>query len=74
TLFDGERERVVLSGIAQWYSPADLIGKKVAVVVNLEPAKIRGILSEGMILSSECGDRASVLFVSDDVAEGSRIR
>ncbi len=75
TLFDGERERTVLSGIAQWYQPADLIGKKVAVVCNLAPAKIRGIISEGMILSSDVGeDGASVLFIDDSVPEGSRIR
>ncbi len=74
TLFDGERERTVLSGIAQWYSPEELVGKKVAVVLNLAPAKIRGIKSEGMILSSEVGDEARVVFVDDAVPEGSRIR
>ena len=75
SLFDGERERTVLSGIAQWYKPADLVGKKVAVVCNLVPAKIRGIMSEGMILSSDIGDDgASVVFIDDSVPEGSRIR
>ncbi|MEG1809080.1 MAG: methionine--tRNA ligase [Oscillospiraceae bacterium] len=74
TLFDGERERTVLSGIAQWYVPTDLVGKKVAVVCNLAPAKIRGIMSEGMILSGDIGDAAKVVFVDDSVPEGSRIR
>jgi len=75
TLFDGERERTVVSGIAQWYKPEDLIGKKVAVVCNLAPAKIRGIVSEGMILSSDIGDDgARVILIDDDVPEGSRIR
>lgn len=73
-LFDGERERTVLSGIAKWYSPAELIGKKVALVANLAPAKIRGIISEGMILSSDLGDEARVVFIDDAVPEGSRIR
>ena len=73
-LFDGERERTVLSGIAQWYSPQKLVGKKVALVCNLAPAKIRGIMSEGMILSSDIGDAAKVIFIDDAVPEGSRIR
>lgn len=73
-LFDGERERTVLSGIAQWYKPEELIGKKVALVANLAPAKIRGIVSEGMILSSDMGDAARVVFIDDAVPEGSRIR
>lgn len=75
TVFDGERERSVVSGIAKWYKPQELIGKKVAMVLNLEPAKIRGILSEGMILSSDLGDDgAKVIFIDDSVPEGSRIR
>lgn len=74
-LFDGERERTIVSGIAQWYKPEDLIGKKVATVLNLAPAKIRGIVSEGMILSSDVGENgASVVFIDDSVPEGSRIR
>ncbi len=74
SLFDGERERTVLSGIAKWYSPEELVGKKVALVANLAPAKIRGIVSEGMILSSDLGDEARVVFIDDAVPEGSRIR
>jgi len=78
TVHDGEREREILSGIAEWYQPSELIGRKVAAVLNLKPAKIRGILSEGMILSSDVADsgeeRASVLFIDDSVPEGSRIR
>ena len=73
-LFDGERERTVLSGIAQWYKPEELVGKKVALVCNLAPAKIRGIMSEGMILSSDMGEAAKVIFIDDAVSEGSRIR
>ena len=73
-LFDGERERTILSGIAEWYSPEELVGRKVMVVCNLAPRKIRGIVSEGMILSSDCGDAAKVVFVDDSVPEGSRVR
>lgn len=74
-VFDGERERTVVSGIAKYYAPEQLTGKKVAMVLNLAPATIRGIRSEGMILSSELPDGgASVVFLDDAVPEGCRIR
>lgn len=74
TLFDGERERTVVSGIAQFYSPEELIGKKLACVVNLAPHTFRGIVSEGMLLSSEMPDgKAKVVEIDDSVPEGSRI-
>lgn len=75
-LFDGEKERTILSGIAKDYpDPSFFVGKKVAVVCNLAPAKIRGIVSEGMILSSDLdGDGARTLIIDDDVPEGARIR
>ena len=73
-LFDGERERTILSGIAEWYKPEALVGKKVPVVCNLAPRKIRGVLSEGMILASDCDDTAKVAFIDDAVPEGSRVR
>ena len=75
---DGERERVIVSGIAEWYAPEQLKGRKVAAVLNLKPAKIRGVISEGMILSSEVknerGERASPVFIEDSIPAGSRIR
>ena len=79
TVSDGTRQRVIVSGIARWYAPEQLIGRKAAAVLNLKPVKIRGILSEGMILSSDITDsqqkdRAGVLFIDDSVPEGSRIR
>ncbi len=56
-LNDGLRERTILSGIAQWYpNPGELVGKQVCFIANLEPRKVRGILSEGMILSAENAD------------------
>ncbi len=53
TLFDGTRERTVVSGIAKHYSPEEMVGKTVTLVANLKPAKLRGVLSEGMILCAE---------------------
>lgn len=73
TIFDGERERTILSGIAQWYTPEEMIGKKVVIVANLAPRKMRGVMSEGMILASSVGDDAKVVFIDSDVPAGSRI-
>ena len=53
SIVDIGEERTIVSGIANWYSPKELIGKEVVVVANLKPAKLRGILSEGMILCGE---------------------
>jgi len=72
-IFDGERERTILSGIAQWYTPEEMVGKKVVIVANLAPRKMRGVMSEGMILASDHGDAAKVVFIDSDVAPGSRI-
>ena len=72
-IFDGERERTILSGIAQWYTPEEMIGKKVVIVANLAPRKMRGVMSEGMILAADHGDAAKVVFIDSDVAPGSRI-
>ncbi len=74
TLFDGERERSVVSGIAQFYTAEQLIGKKIALVANLKPAKLRGVLSEGMILAADNGDAIEVLFLPQELPCGSRIR
>ena len=72
--FDGERERTILSGIAQWYSPEELKGKKIAAVLNLAPRKIFGIESEGMLLSSDAEEGPKVVFIDESVPAGTRIR
>ena len=73
TVFDGEKERTIVSGIAKSYKPEDLINKKVAVVCNLKPVKLRGILSEGMIMAADNGDNIVVNFFPDDIEAGSSI-
>ncbi len=76
TIFDGERERTILSGIAKWYRPEQLTGKKVGVVVNLAPRSMLSgkYVSEGMVLAADTADGgASVAFFPDDVAAGARI-
>ena len=74
-LDDGMGGRQVVSGIAQWYSPEDLIGKKVILVANLKPAVLCGVESNGMICCSDMPDgSAKVIFVDDSVPCGSKIR
>ncbi len=77
TVDDGKtQDRTVVSGIAQWYSPDDLVGKTVVLVSNLKPAKLRGVISNGMILAADVppGDTARVIFLDDDIAPGSVVR
>lgn len=76
TLFDGERQRTILSGIAKWYSPEDLTGKNVGIVANLAPRPMmKGqYVSEGMVLAADTEDGgASVVFFPDSVKPGSAI-
>lgn len=70
----GGEERQIVSGIAKYYKPEDLVGKTVVIAANLKPAKIKGILSEGMILSAECRDDVTVLTTSEEIADGSKVR
>ncbi len=56
TVFDGERRRTIVSGIAHVYKPEELVGKNAALVANLKPAKLCGIVSEGMLLCSSGAD------------------
>lgn len=71
----GQVQRTVVSGIQKYYKPEDLVGKKVVVLFNLKPAKLKGIVSEGMILSAEGEDgRLSLLTVdSAEMEDGARI-
>ena len=68
----GYEKRQVVSGIAKFYAPEDLIGKKVIVVANLKPAKLCGVDSYGMILASGEED-IKVVFLSSDAKNGDRI-
>lgn len=73
-LDDGFGTRQVVSGIAKWYEPDDLIGKKVIVVANLSPAKLCGVESQGMIVAADIGEDARVIFVDKDIPNGSKLR
>ena len=72
TLKVGDEERQVVSGIKQWYAPEDLIGKKVIVVANLKPVKLRGVESRGMILAAQDDNgKLTLLSTLEDIDEGS---
>ncbi len=70
----GEEERQIVSGIKEFYKPEDLIGKKVIVITNLKPVKLRGVDSNGMMLSAEDSEgNLSLLSTLEDVKSGARI-
>ena len=71
-VFDGVKERTVASGIAKYYKPEELVGKKIILVSNLAPAKLCGVESCGMILAATCGEDVKVIFV-DDMPAGAKI-
>ena len=71
----GGAERTVVSGIAEHYAAEDLVGRKLVVVANLKPVKLRGILSEGMILAAEeAGGRLALTEVPRDFPSGAEVR
>ena len=71
----GDEVRQIVSGIAAYYKPEEMVGKKVAVVTNLKPCKLCGVESQGMILAAaDDENNLSVLTVDKDIIEGSEIR
>lgn len=74
TLDAGEfGERTVASGIKEWYSPEDLIGKTVVYLANLQPRTLRGVESQGMIIAAG-GDEAILLIPEKEVQAGTQVQ
>ncbi len=69
----GQETRTVVAGIAQQYAPEALIGRKIVVVANLQPRKLRGVESQGMLLAANDGDRPVLLAPDQDVPSGARV-
>lgn len=69
----GEETRQIVSGIRQWYSPEDMVGKTIVVVANLKPAKLFGTLSEGMLLAAECDGELKLVTMDADMKSGTRV-
>jgi methionyl-tRNA synthetase len=70
----GFERRQVVSGIAQFYKPEDLVGQRVICVTNLKPVKLRGELSQGMILAGQKDGIMSLATVSDSLPLGSKVK
>jgi len=71
----GEEERQLVAGIAQHYAPEALVGKKVVIVANLQPAKIRGLESQGMILAASTEDGTlSIISPEREIASGAIVK
>jgi methionyl-tRNA synthetase len=68
--------RQILSGIAEWYAPEDLIGRRIVVITNLAPRKMRGLESHGMLLAASHGEGGKPVLATfgEDIALGSRLK
>ena len=69
----GSEQRQIIAGIASYYKPDDLIGRKIVLVANLEPAKIRGEISQGMLLAAKDGEKLTLLTISDEINSGAKV-
>jgi methionyl-tRNA synthetase len=69
----GEEKRQVVSGIAKWYEPEDLVGKQVVMVYNLAPVTLRGVESQGMILAATKGKKLTLVSTLEDFKNGAKI-
>ena len=72
---DGLEQRTIVSGIAKFYKPEELVGKQVVFIANLPPRKLKGLTSQGMILSAENADGSLVVISpSAEVAPGAQVK
>jgi methionyl-tRNA synthetase len=69
----GDEQRQIIAGIAKAYTPEEMIGKKIIVVANLQPAKIRGVESSGMLLAASLGDKMVLVGLDKDIDSGAKI-
>ena len=70
----GVDTRMLVAGIAEHYDPASLVGKKVVVVANLEPATLMGIRSEGMVLAALEGSALALVTLDKDLPPGAKVK
>ncbi|MEK6371414.1 MAG: methionine--tRNA ligase [Acidobacteriota bacterium] len=74
TVFDGESDRTLVAGIATKYTPEELVGRKVVIVANLQPAKLMGVESNGMVLAASIDGEPSLLAVDPSVPAGTKVK
>jgi len=72
----GYEKRQILSGIAEWYTPEELIGRRIVVIANLAPRKMRGLDSHGMLLAASAGENGKPILATfgEEIALGSRLK
>jgi len=66
-------ERIIVAGIAEHFTPEDVIGRQVIIVANLKPVKLMGVVSQGMVLAARDGESLILAGVSDSVTPGSKV-
>ncbi|MFA6714975.1 MAG: methionine--tRNA ligase subunit beta, partial [Victivallaceae bacterium] len=69
----GSEKRQLIAGVAQFYTPEEIVGKNIVIVANLQPAKIRGIESQGMLLAAKDGKNLKLVTVDGDIPSGSSV-
>ncbi|MBU8901681.1 MAG: methionine--tRNA ligase subunit beta, partial [Victivallales bacterium] len=69
----GEEKRQLVAGVAQFYTPEDMVGKNIVIVANLKPAKIRGVESQGMLLAAKDGKDLKLITIDGDIPTGSSV-
>ena len=69
----GTEKRQIVAGVAEFYSPEEIKGKKIIVVSNLKPAKIRGVESNGMLLAAKSGGKLTLVSLASDLPAGSDV-
>ena len=74
TVFTGDEERTIVAGIATKYSPEELVGRKIVIVANLQPAKLMGVESNGMVLAASIDGEPSLLSVDPGVPAGTKVK
>ncbi|OGW81762.1 MAG: methionine--tRNA ligase subunit beta [Omnitrophica bacterium RIFCSPLOWO2_12_FULL_44_17] len=70
----GEEQKQLVAGIRKWYTPEELIGKMIVIINNLEPATIRGVESQGMLLAAGDDERVVILTTEREIKSGARIK
>lgn len=70
----GQDRRQIVAGIANHYAPEALVGKQVVIVANLEPAVIRGVQSQGMLLAASSGEALTILTPEQAISSGAQVR
>jgi methionyl-tRNA synthetase len=74
TVFTGDDERTIVAGIGTKYTPEELVGRKIVVVANLQPAKLMGVESNGMVLAASIDGEPSLLSVDPAVPAGTKVK